>query len=129
MKKQKSKEGTVEYYMELPYTVKFTPMKNGGYFVKVEELPGCMSEGPTKEEALDNIEEAKELWFEAAIEDKYNIPLPEEMEEYSGKFVVRLPKYLHRSLSNQAEKEDTSLNKLVVSLLSDRSSMREVKRK
>lgn len=129
MKKKKSKEGTVEYYMELPYTIKLTPMENGGYFAKVEELPGCMSEGPTKEKALENIEEAKELWFEAAIEDGYNIPLPEEMENYSGKFVVRLPKYLHRRLSNQAEKEETSLNQLVVSLLSDRSSMWEVKSK
>ncbi len=36
-----------------------------GYFVaEVPALPGCLSQGKTKEEALDNIKEAIEGWFE-----------------------------------------------------------------
>jgi predicted RNase H-like HicB family nuclease len=41
-----------------------------GYFVaEVPALPGCVSQGKTKEEALTNIKEAIECWFEV-MEDK-----------------------------------------------------------
>ncbi|MSU75603.1 MAG: hypothetical protein EXS55_03760 [Candidatus Magasanikbacteria bacterium] len=35
----------------------------GGYTVTIPELPGCISEGDTFEEALANIREAAELWL------------------------------------------------------------------
>jgi predicted HicB family RNase H-like nuclease len=35
-------------------------------------------------------------------------------EEYSGKFVVRVPKFLHAALAAEAEREGVSLNQLVV---------------
>ena len=36
----------------------------GGYTAYVPSLPGCISEGETKEEALKNIQEAIELYLE-----------------------------------------------------------------
>jgi len=36
----------------------------GGYSVSVPALPGCHSQGETREEALTNIREAAELWLE-----------------------------------------------------------------
>ena len=36
----------------------------GGYTVYVPSLPGCISEGETKEESLKNIQEAIELYME-----------------------------------------------------------------
>ena len=41
------------------------------------------------------------------------IPEPAPKEEYSGKFVVRLPRSLHRQLVESAEREGVSLNQLV----------------
>ena len=38
--------------------------EEGGYVVHVPSLPGCISEGDTKEEALENIKEAIELYLE-----------------------------------------------------------------
>ncbi len=38
--------------------------KEGGYTVYVPSLPGCISEGETREEALKNIKEAIELYLE-----------------------------------------------------------------
>jgi antitoxin HicB len=38
------------------------------YSVSVPELPGCYSEGETLSEALHNIQEAAQLWFEVASE-------------------------------------------------------------
>ncbi len=39
-------------------SVVLEPSEEGGYTVHVPSLPGCISEGETKEEALDNIREA-----------------------------------------------------------------------
>lgn len=40
------------------------PQDEGGYTAYVPSLPGCISEGETKKEALDNIREAIELYLE-----------------------------------------------------------------
>lgn len=45
--------------------------EEGGYVVYVPSLPGCVSQGETKEEALHNIREAIELYLEDVKE-----PLP-----------------------------------------------------
>ncbi len=44
------------------------PEAMGGYSVSVPALPGCYSEGETREEALANIREAAELWLEVTAE-------------------------------------------------------------
>ena len=41
----------------------------GGYTAYVPSLPGCISEGNTKEEALKNIQEAIELYLEPVEDD------------------------------------------------------------
>jgi len=43
------------------------PSEEGGYTVFVPALPGCISEGDTKEEALKNIREAIELYLEPVV--------------------------------------------------------------
>ena len=47
------------------------------YVASVPELPGCMAHGDTKEQALKEIESAKELWIETALEDGQPIPEPD----------------------------------------------------
>lgn len=49
------------------------------YVTSVPELPGCMAHGRTKEQALKEIEIAKELWIETALEDGQTIPEPDLM--------------------------------------------------
>ena len=49
--------------------VVFEPSDEGGYTVFVPSLPGCISEGDTKEEALKNIKEAIELYLEPVEDD------------------------------------------------------------
>ena len=41
----------------------------GGYSVSVPALPGCFSQGETREEALSNIREAAELWLEVSADE------------------------------------------------------------
>ena len=45
------------------------PSDEGGYTVYVPSLPGCISEGDTKEEAMTNIKEAIELYLESVEDD------------------------------------------------------------
>jgi predicted RNase H-like HicB family nuclease len=45
------------------------PSDEGGYTVFVPSLPGCISEGETEEEALQNIREAIELYLEPVEDD------------------------------------------------------------
>ncbi len=48
------------------------PSDDGGYTVYVPALPGCLSEGDTKEEAFSNIKEAIELYMEP-VEDDFTV--------------------------------------------------------
>ena len=46
------------------YTVLLEPEEDGGFVVSVPALPGCISQGDTREEALANIREAISLYAE-----------------------------------------------------------------
>jgi len=52
----------------------------GGYTVYAPSLPGCISEGQTKKEALANIKEAIELYLEP-VEDDLTISPEREITE------------------------------------------------
>ena len=55
------------------------PQEEGGYTVYAPSLPGCISQGETREEAIKNIKEAIELYLE---------PDTNEMVEFSGEKVT-----------------------------------------
>jgi predicted RNase H-like HicB family nuclease len=111
-------------YLGLPYGITIRHMDDESgeyYFATVEEMPGCMSDGATPEEALANIREAMELWVEGKIEAGMEVPAPNVSggaKEYSGRYVVRIPKSLHASLAMKAEKEGVSLNQYTLYKLS-----------
>jgi len=56
------------------------PSEEGGYTAIVPSLPGCISEGDTKEEALKNIREAIELYLEPVEDDTLAFAQVEEVE-------------------------------------------------
>lgn len=115
----KTKENrTLEYYLNKHYPFLVYPADEGGYVAEIEELPGCMTEGETLEEVFKRIEDARRAWIEVAYKEGMEIALPRTEQEYSGKFILRLPKYLHRRLAEQATQEGVSLNQYVVTLLS-----------
>jgi antitoxin HicB len=117
------------YYLNLKYPATIEEAPEGGYFVQIEDLPGCYSQGETVEEAMEMIEEARQLWLESAYEDGLDIPLPRGEREYSGKFNVRFPKSLHRKLDQMADREGVSLNQFLVSTLSREVGLEESRRK
>ncbi|MEW6572203.1 MAG: type II toxin-antitoxin system HicB family antitoxin [Bacillota bacterium] len=115
-------EKDLEFYLGQEYPVFLRPLSEedgGGWFAEIPDLPGCMSDGETREEALKNLDEAKRAWITAALEQGQKVPLPKkEEDEYSGKLTLRMPKLLHRELARAAEKERVSLNQLILNLIS-----------
>lgn len=106
----------LNYYMSLPYKVEIYPCSERGYVAEIPDLPGCITQAENKEEILNMIEDAKKAWIIVAIEDGKEIPEPKE--EYSGKFNVRVPKTLHRTLVQSAKAEGVSLNQYISYALS-----------
>ncbi len=111
----------VQDYMKMPYTRIVQEMndESGHYFYgKILELDGCQSTSDTLDGLYESLNEAMEGYLEAKLENNLPIPIPETENDYSGKFVVRIPKSLHHKLAIQAQKEGVSLNKLVLYKLS-----------
>lgn len=104
----------IDYYMSLPYRMEIIPDKEeGGYTAKFPDLPGCITCSDTIEGLIENVQDAKKVWFTAAIEDGIDISEPTttpDIENYSGQFKIRMPKSLHRSLALHAKKEGISMN-------------------
>ena len=115
MKVSDRSERTAQY-MALDYPTEVT-RDESGFFVRIPELPGCESNGATIAEAIESIEEAKELWIEVALDTRGSVPAPRGENEYSGKFVVRVGRTIHRDLVRIAALEGISLNTFVGSVL------------
>ena len=64
----------------MKFRIILEPREEGGYTVIVPSLPGCVSEGNTREEALKNIREAIELYLEPVEDDLSFSPDSEQLE-------------------------------------------------
>ena len=111
-----SKIKTTDY----PFTIRYLlPEEGGGYLIEFPDLPGCMSDGDTVEEAISNGQDAIEAWIDAAKQMGRDIPKPGELEQQSGKWVQRVPKSIHFRLVRRAKEEGVSLNTLVITMLTE----------
>lgn len=111
----------IKDYMKLPYTRLVQEMndESGHYFYgRILELDGCQSTGDTLEELYECLNEAMEGYLAVKLENHLPIPIPQTLDGYSGKFVVRLPKSLHQRLVIEADREGVSLNQLALYKLS-----------
>ncbi len=109
----------LEYYLGLPYTRELIPEASGIWFARIKELPNCMSQGNSPEEALLNLNDAMLGWIKCELEDGESIPEPREDEEYSGQFRTRVSKSLHRKLVEAAERDGVSLNQWINTALAE----------
>ena len=95
----------------------------GGFLVTFPDLPGCMSDGETEAEAVDNGRDAFKVWVSARADFGKEIPpplyRPDTVPEVSGKFVTRLPKSVHAKLAERAKAEGVSLNTLVLAMVAE----------
>ena len=108
--------------LEYPFALRpLRAEEGGGWLIEFPDLPGCMADGETPEEALAAGREAKAAWLAAMREAGRDVPPPgaDAAAGYSGKWLLRTPKSLHRRLAERAEREGVSLNTLAVTLLAE----------
>jgi len=107
--------------IEYRFTIRpLSAEEGGGYLIEFPDLPGCVSDGETVDEAIANGQDARRCWIDAMREAGRPIPPPSvEPESYSGKWQLRAPKSLHRRLAERAKREGVSLNTLAVTLLAE----------
>lgn len=108
-----------------PWTIEIRPYSDGGYFARVVELQGCMTEADTKLEALQQLEEAQAEWLAAALEHGDRIPRAMGDSEFSGKIFVRTSPHLHRMVSEAALREGVSMSQWIAEVLSRAVSFQE----
>ncbi|MGZ8160844.1 MAG: type II toxin-antitoxin system HicB family antitoxin [Methylobacter sp.] len=102
------------------------PVDEGdGFLITLPDLPGCMADGATETEAIEAGRDAFLCWVSATSDMGDPIPAPKfrtmaaETAEPSGKFVQRVPKYIHAQLAARAKQEGISLNSLVLTFIAD----------
>lgn len=105
---------------DYPITIRpLEPEDGGGYLAEVPDLPGCVADGETVEEALKEIQSAITSWIETAKEFNDPIPKPSVSSSYSGQWRMRVPRHLHAALARRAKEEGVSLNMLAATLLAE----------
>ncbi|MBF0139001.1 MAG: type II toxin-antitoxin system HicB family antitoxin [Magnetococcales bacterium] len=106
--------------IDYPFTIRpLNADEGGGYLIEFPDLPGCMSDGETLEEAIANGKEAMLSWIEVAREQGRNIPEPHSAGKFSGQWRMRVPKSLHADLARRAQLEGVRLNTLAVTLIAE----------
>ena len=84
------------------YAIRIEPLprdEGGGFLVTLPDLPGCVADGETIDAAIAEAHDAFKAWAAAEQQDKGALPVP---KTYSGQFVQRIPKSLHRRLTARA---------------------------
>ena len=101
------------------YPINVAPIpkeEGGGYMVTLPDLPGCIADGESIDEAIREARDAFAAWTAAELDDKGTLPAP---KSYSGQFVQRIPKTLHMRLAKRAANEGVSLNQLAATFLAE----------
>lgn len=83
--KSKKQKATI-----LEYNVVFSEAEEGGFTAVVPDLPGCISEGDTFEEAKANIAEAIELYLEDTDEELYFVRPEQSRRQFFSPVQVQI---------------------------------------
>lgn len=98
---------------------------DAGWVATFPDLPGCSAWGATEVEALAESHAAAAAWLKACKAAGNAIPVPSPLADeadYSGRFVMRIPKRLHADLAKSAKRQGVSLNQYVLYLLTARAA-------
>lgn len=104
----------------LKYPVRIRPLakeEGGGYLAEFPDLPGCIADGETVEEALHEAEDALKAWLDTAKEFDDSMPESTLASNFSSQQRIRLSKSLHAALALRAKLEGVSLNTLAATML------------
>lgn len=90
--------------------------EGGGYLVEYPDIPGCMSDGETIEEAISNGREALRDCIDVFRESGRKPPKP-SIE--AAQWRQRVPRTLYAKLTKQAQSEGVSINSFVTAIIAE----------
>ena len=104
--------------MRYPIEV-FWSDEDEGYIAIAPDLPGASAWGKSEADAIRELHAVIDLWIKAARKTGNPVPKPSVRADidYSGKFLMRVPKRLHADLVRAAKAQGVSLNQYVLYLL------------
>jgi antitoxin HicB len=109
-------------FEEYPFDLRpLSKAEGGGWLITWPDLPGCMSDGETPEEAIENGRDAFKAWM-SVCQEELNKPAPKSsaLSSKPARFVLRTPQTMHKRLVAKAEAEGVSLNTLVTTFIAER---------
>ncbi|NEX23602.1 toxin-antitoxin system HicB family antitoxin [Thiorhodococcus mannitoliphagus] len=92
--------------------------EGGGFLATFPDLPGCMADGETPEEAITDARGAFAAWMAAHIDDGRPVPVP-GAEAAPVRFVQRLPRSVHAALKSLAASDGVSMNTMATVLIAE----------
>ncbi len=105
---------------QYPFQIRLlTEEEGGGYLIEFPDIPVCMSDGATPEEAIASGRDALKCCLLTMREFGDPIPQPGSSTAPSGQWRQRVPKSLHARLTARAQREGVSLNMLVTTLIAE----------
>jgi antitoxin HicB len=100
-----------------PFTIRpLSETDGGGFAIEYPDLPGCISDGETPEDALQQGSDAVKAYLLSCI--KHGDPVPRHSAA-SGQWRQRVPRSLHSRLDAKARQEGDSLNTLVTAMIAE----------
>ncbi len=103
-----------------PFTMRPLSLdEGGGFLIEFPDLPGCVSDGETVEEAIANGADAVDTWIATAVNAGDPVPEPGGLASLSGRWLQRVPRTLHARLAARARQEGVSLNTLVTAMIAE----------
>jgi len=104
--------------LDYPFTMHpLSEDEGGGYLIEFPDLPGCMSDGATPEEALRNGADAVECWIEAMREA--GRPVPEPSRAAVGRRIISVHDHVYDELAEEARRQGLSVDTIAhVALIS-----------
>src|ERR1700676_523388 len=100
-----------------PFTIRpLTEDEGTGFMIEHADLPGCVSDGDTPEEAIRQGHDAVKAYLLSCA--KYGDPIPKPGAA-SGQWRQRVPRSLHARLVARARQEGVSLNTLVTAMIAE----------
>jgi antitoxin HicB len=105
-----------------PFTIHpLSDEDGGGFMIEYPDLPGCVSDGDTPEEAIAHGRDAVRAYLLSCAKHGDTIPKPGQA---SGQWRQRVSRGLHARLVARARQEGVSLNTLVTSMIAEGLGMR-----
>ena len=107
----------------LEYPFAMSPLsedEGGGWLIEFPDLPGCMSDGATPEEALHNGADAVRCWIEAMREAGRRIPAPSKAAV--SKRTISVSNIVYQIIAEEAEREGLNVETIADAALDLRFS-------